>query len=733
MKTAISFSLLLACSFTANATNYYLSNTGSDSNSGTSSSSPWQTITKLNTVSYAPGDTVFFKCNHLFRGNIVVNQGGNNSSPVVFTAYGIGNKPVISGAQLLTGWTASGNFYTAPYTGSVTNFFVNDKEQTLARYPNEHSYLTLDSAQTAYLKDASLSALNSNLITGSRICVHSSQWSWEKAPVSSFSGTMISFGNTMLQSINNYGYFLYDNLNHLDTVHEWKLDATADLMYYYPEAGVNPNALTCEVSVFQNGIEFGPNVKHVTISGLKFEKQANAGIQVSSASDENLIVDNCSFSGQYNHGINFKGRHGVFSNCSFRDIDGIGVYINGSGSGATTVDHNSFRNIGVTRANGLGGQLNGTALMCAADSNYFHHNDFDSSGYCGISADGAYNLIERNVIDHAMLIENDGAALKGWGSVTTQSIYRNNFITNSDGCTEGAYQASFITPAIYFDFNVNNCTISANTVYNHSKKGIFQNSSNFNNTITENVIQGGSQLIDLNGSSLAPSAVPITGMVIKHNTFFAKDNSSVIIRQVDYSNNFNAGTLDSNHYVHPYNPNRYALRMNGATPVYYTFANWQTTGNDPNSVDGFVSWVYPESHDTLFKNISDNAVTIDLGADQYLDLDSNEVCGSIVLEPYTSKLLINTGAICANAGLPDGSEQLPVVVYPNPASNELHLVNAADFTAYEIIDGCGRIIQAGHNRQHEAIQVGELVSGIYLLHLTGERDAIIRWVKTATD
>ena len=128
--------------------------------------------------------------------------------------------------------------------------------------------------------------------------------------------------------------------------------------------------------------------------------------------------------------------------------------------------------------------------MCTTDSNYFHHNNIDSSGYCGISADGAHNLVERNIVDHSMLIENDGGGIKGWGAGTTQSVYRNNFISNGDGNTEGTYQSNFITPAIYFDFNVNNCTISNNTVYNHNKKGIFQNSSNHDNTITGNVIIG---------------------------------------------------------------------------------------------------------------------------------------------------------------------------------------------------------------------------------------------------
>ena len=95
----------------ANATNYYLSNTGNDTNSGTSSAAPWQTIIRLNVTNYLPGDTIFFKCGDIFRGDIRVNRGGNALSNLVFTSWGTGNKPIISGAELVTGWTLSGGYF----------------------------------------------------------------------------------------------------------------------------------------------------------------------------------------------------------------------------------------------------------------------------------------------------------------------------------------------------------------------------------------------------------------------------------------------------------------------------------------------------------------------------------------------------------------------------------------------------------------------------------------------
>src|SRR5580765_1857350 len=86
-------------------TNYYLSNSGSDGNSGTLPSLPWQTIAKLNTIPLQPGDSVFFECGSIFRGEVIVNSSGNNIARIYFGKYGSGNLPVISGAEQANSWS----------------------------------------------------------------------------------------------------------------------------------------------------------------------------------------------------------------------------------------------------------------------------------------------------------------------------------------------------------------------------------------------------------------------------------------------------------------------------------------------------------------------------------------------------------------------------------------------------------------------------------------------------
>lgn len=636
-KPALLF-LISLLTLQLHATGYYLSNSGNDNNAGTSAATPWKTIGRLNMATLAPGDTVYFNRGDIFRGNVSVAQSGTAASPIVFTAWGSGNNPVISGAELLTGWTLSGGIYAAPVGMTVRNFFVNDREQTIARYPNNGTYLWLDSAKTSYLKDADLTQ-SSGYWNGAKVCIHTAQWCWEKTGVSASIPGKLTFSSPVtLNALPGYAYFLYDRLDLLDTSNEWMYDSATAKVYYYPGAGDDPNAQTCEASVYSGGITLNSGVSYISITGITFEKQYQAGVAMQ-GSNTYVHISNCGFYRQYNYGVEVMGSYHHIETSQFREMDAHAIQV--SNGGSTEIDHNTMSAIGLVRNNGIGGQSNGSAVKLAfTDHCHVHHNVVDSTGYCGISADGTYHVVERNILSHCMLINNDGAPLKSFGSGSSNNTFSNNFVSNSPGNTEGTVNANFVTPGIYFDFYVNNSTVKDNTLYDQTPKGIFMNSGTPNNTITGNVVYGAAWGLDLNGNPLTGNA--ITGDVIKKNVYFAFQATDVLMRQVDFTNSFNYGVLDSNYYFHPYAGNRHVLRMNGTTPHYWGWSDYQANagGQDAHSKPGFVSWTYPYNGSRLFMNQTDDPMTISLGDSLWLDLDSNQVCGSLTLQPFTSKVLI---------------------------------------------------------------------------------------------
>ena len=645
--------ILLIC-IKANATSYYFSTSGSDANTGTSSASPFKTITQLNKLVLKPGDSILFKCGDTLRGQINLNYSGTSSLPIVFTSYGSGAKPVISGAELITGWSANGSVYQATFTQNMNNFFVNHKEQTLARYPNDHQYLTLDSAQQFYLKDASITSISPSLVSNSKICIHSAQWCWEKTGVQSVAGDKITYSSGVtLNAISQYGYFLYDNILHLDTAKEWKYDSTSKLITYMPPAGQNLSQQTCEGSVYTNGILVGAlagvSASYIIIKGLSFEKQSSSGVAISGANNQYIKIDSCNFARQYNHGINDKGKYNEVSNSYFREVDGIAVFVNATG-GNSTIHHNVFRNIGEFRNSGIGTQVNLSAINAAfRDSCYIHHNDIDSTGYCGISVDGKNHLVEKNIIKNAMLLNNDGAALKTYGFNSSNITFKNNFISTSDGNTEGTDNGVFVTPAIYFDNESHNSLAQDNTIYNRTKKGFFLNSGTQDNTIRGNVIYGFNFGVDLNGDSAHVGAAnwpAMKGMVVKDNKLFALTSGSISIRQTDYSNSYTGVVIDSNYYFQPYNT-LYALRNPG--PLL-TFPQWQSTGNDPHTLVDNFKWATGIDSSKIFLNPTDNTVTQDLLGWKWKDLSGNIVT-SLTLQPWTSKIMIRTNVANVNVSV----------------------------------------------------------------------------------
>ena len=71
------------------ATDYFLSPDGSDMNTGTSKSDPWQTLDRINRVHLEPDDRVLLKGGRIFTGSLVLDEEdrGTVSAPIVITSY----------------------------------------------------------------------------------------------------------------------------------------------------------------------------------------------------------------------------------------------------------------------------------------------------------------------------------------------------------------------------------------------------------------------------------------------------------------------------------------------------------------------------------------------------------------------------------------------------------------------------------------------------------------------
>ena len=111
---AIIFSTVLILGIKASyaeAATYYVSNSGNDTNSGTSESQSWKSIDKVNKSTFQPGDNILLKRGDIWREQLTVPSSGTEGHLITFGAYGSGNDPVISGADDFTGasWSNQGS------------------------------------------------------------------------------------------------------------------------------------------------------------------------------------------------------------------------------------------------------------------------------------------------------------------------------------------------------------------------------------------------------------------------------------------------------------------------------------------------------------------------------------------------------------------------------------------------------------------------------------------------
>lgn len=93
------FCFIFSFHFQAQSTYYFSSSLGNDANSGLQENSPFQTISKLNSLVLSAGDQILFKRGDTFVGKIIISYSGLENAPIIYDSYGTGDKPILTGSN----------------------------------------------------------------------------------------------------------------------------------------------------------------------------------------------------------------------------------------------------------------------------------------------------------------------------------------------------------------------------------------------------------------------------------------------------------------------------------------------------------------------------------------------------------------------------------------------------------------------------------------------------------
>ncbi|MGD0542191.1 MAG: hypothetical protein ABSB33_11790, partial [Tepidisphaeraceae bacterium] len=125
--------LSVALGFTAavSGQTYYVSPTGSDINSGTSPGSPWQSLSKVDSTTFAPGSQILFQSGGNWYGQqLSASSSGTPTDPITYGCYGSGPNPTFWGSVVVPASSfepvaGEPDTYFYPTTTTVNAFLVN--------------------------------------------------------------------------------------------------------------------------------------------------------------------------------------------------------------------------------------------------------------------------------------------------------------------------------------------------------------------------------------------------------------------------------------------------------------------------------------------------------------------------------------------------------------------------------------------------------------------------------
>ena len=572
------------------ATTYYIAPNGNDSNSGTSQSSPWKTLDRVNQMAYQaqPGDQFLFQRGGEYRGRLILGSSGSPTSQIVYGAYGSGASPVINGSRLVTGWTVhSGNVWKAQVGEQVDQVYVNNARQVLARWPN--TGWKYNQQATANSITSSDIVQSSGYFNGARAVVRCTASSIDTLRITSHVNSTITFGSNMsnqFMGTTGWGFYIENKLDLLDAAGEWFYDASSGWLYFRAPGNVDPNSIAVEASTYWAGAECQWQRHHLTIQDLTFRKARNAGIRQDGA--DHITVTNCVIEDTY-HGIRSYGSYDVYSNNLIRRTYATGILLIDNNS---TVEGNTLEQIAMIPGQGES-SWGYHGIRGIGAGNVIRGNRLDYVGYTAIEVNEDH-LVEKNVIQHYNACLNDGGGINfdhSDGLVIQDNIIRDG-LGGLEGSPVGVGPNEHLAMGIYFGNTSNvNVTVQRNTIVSIPGTGINvdHNMNSAGYVVRNNVIfdtRVGLSISDYSNSfgpnAVYPYYVPSYNGLYENNIVYGIDKDQLCLR---FYNCYGAapvdfGSFSNNRYFNPYNEMSILLFSFQAGQSYYSLEHWQAERNE---------------------------------------------------------------------------------------------------------------------------------------------------------
>ena len=728
--------MFIACSTTIHATNYYIASSGNDLNNGLSSTTPWKTLTKLNSFFkyFKPGDNILLNRGNVFYGSIKVDRSGSFDLPITIGAFGTGANPIISGFSILKYWKSLNDsiqqcsILLKTHPEMVT---IDGIPKGRGRFPNV-GFLTYES----FIKDSSLTD-NQLLITpnwtGAEVVIRGDAWHLTRNLITEQTGSKIKFtaAKPSAPMTNNFGYFIQNSIKTLDSFGEWYYNGKAFQMYF-GNGGEMPAKHVIKISTIDTLI-FINLQNFITINNITLEGADMCAIALEKTN--HITIRNCSINYSGRIAIVNKGTHfTTVDNCNFNHtynnvLSNEGPYSYKGPKGQDDlpdheiITHNTIKNTGVIAGTGVyevGGNYEsiGDAIQMNGNYHLIEYNTIDSTGHSAISSAHSLLKIRNNFIDHFALTRNDAGGIYSVLSDSAGSLIENNVIINGIGNNGGMNNEKYLDiHGIYFDNFSKSITASANSIAHMHDCGIYVQMShelNINSNTTFNCGYAGAYLREI----ISFTKDLVRNVNLKNNIFVSKEKTPQVFQFWTNSSTMPIfGFCDSNYYARPIDDSLTMTTGIGKTFTKRSLENWKTfTHLDINSNKS--PKLITDSSELRFEyNASSSIKSVNLPFN-FIDVKGLNYNGTIVLPPYSSLVLIKNEAEIkqlpkADAG-PDQIIILPSNTIKLLASNDMKMGKISSYLWFNITPSQTAPLK---NSFHNSLSELGLIEGLYKMIL----------------
>jgi len=509
---------VLITATSAGAAEYYVATSGSDTNTGTSLSAPFKTISAAASI-MGPGDTCYIR-GGTYRETVTPANSGTNGALITFMPYA-SEAVTISGADTVAGWSVySNSIYKANMAWDLgagfNQLFVDGAMVNEARWPNTSTNLlsptTASAMATATTVTFTVSRPVDYWVGGVVYGLFGSKWTSQGASItaSTSGGSLSVTGKTSNWYTGSGSAYISGILGELDTAGEWFLQGTN--LYFWAPGSVDPSTVIVETKARKWCIN---------LSGKSYIRIQDIDMFAGSI---RMDADNCeiiacdvrylshftkyTWGGMDAGGNRTEGDNGVYidgvgnvvSNCSFTYSAGSGILIYGASNTVTRseisqMDYSATYSCPLSIKGSTGGNrilfntMHDTARdvlqLYGANADVIMYNEMHNAGrMChdlGITyqwgRDGqgtvmAYNWIHdnlatggsnpgiyndnysRNFIQHHNVIWNCEAGIRLNGPHDAMQVYNNTLFGCSDVGTYTYNQWPNYTPAYWVYGNI---------------------------------------------------------------------------------------------------------------------------------------------------------------------------------------------------------------------------------------------------------------------------------------